>query len=169
MSFLNPRRGGTALLLTLFAGCGQPSQTVVVQMVGTGSLPEGVGPARVTLEEIRVEVDVPGEGPRWQILLGDEVGGRTFDLGALRSGMLVGEADVPSGALRALEITLDTDEPPEPGVLPVEGPTLLQLPLNAPASDAPALQLDWNLARCVVRDASGRAVLHLQPSVEVLR
>jgi hypothetical protein len=169
LSFSNPRRGALALVLTLCAGCGQPSQTVVVQMVGTGSLPEGVGPARVTLEEIRVQVEVPGEAPQWQLLLGDEVGGRTFDLGALHSAALVAEADLPSGALRALEITLDTDEPPEPGVLPVEGPTRLELPLDAPAHDAPALQLEWDLQRCVVRDASGRAVLHLQPSVEVLR
>jgi hypothetical protein len=156
--------------LCALAGCGQASETVLVQMSATGSAPDGVATARFTIEEIRVLVDVPGSGPEWRTLVSDEEGGRTFDLLELGAGALVAERDVPAGRLLGLELSFDTDEPAEVGVLPFAASSDggLELPLASPEAGAVHLQVEWNLAASVVRDGQGRLVLAPSAVVQVL-
>lgn len=157
--------GALALLLAL-AGCGQGSQTVMIQLASHGAAPDGVATARFTVEEIRVQVDVPGLGPQWRTVLSDEEGARTFDLVTLQPAVLVAERDLPAGKLLAVELSYDLDETPEPSVLQLAPgtPTAMRFQLQGLDQPAVHLQIDYDLPGSLVVD-QGR--LELRPSAAV--
>ncbi|MBS2030442.1 MAG: DUF4382 domain-containing protein [Deltaproteobacteria bacterium] len=160
-----------ALLVGLggLVGCGQPSQTVLVEMSAHGQPPDGVATARFTVEEIRVFDDVPGIGGQWRTLVSDEEGARTFDLCTLGSGTLAAERDVPQGTLSTLQISLDLDEGLS-GALPLDpdARSVLELPLPQLQGNSVHLDVDWDLAATVARDGQGRLVLRPAADLKVL-
>ena len=151
-------------------GCGQPSQTVLVEMSTHGQPPDGVATARFTVEEIRVFDDVPGSGPQWRTLVSDEEGARTFDFCTLGTGTLAAERDIPQGTLSKLQISLDLDEGLSTGALPLDpdARSVLELPLPQLQGGAVNLDIDWDLAATVARDGQGRLVLRPAADLKVL-
>jgi len=128
--------------------------------------------ARFTLEEIRVLDDVDGSGPQWRTLIGDEEGARTFDMLALGSGVLAAERDVPEGPITTAELSFDLDEAPEPNVVPLatgsSGVIVMPLPTPLPKGGTVHLDIDWDLAASLVRDAQGQLVLQPTATVKVM-
>jgi hypothetical protein len=158
------------MVVALFlAGCGQPSQTVVVVLASHGAVPDGVSSARFTVEEIRVRVQVPGQPPAWHAVLSDEEGGRTFDLLTLGDGRLAAERDVPAGTVDAISVSFDTDEAAEPGTLHLAkgASTVEEFPLPATQRDALHLEIDWDATASLGRDPAGAWVLHPLASARV--
>jgi hypothetical protein len=156
----------------MFSGCGRESTTVTLEFTAHGTLPAGVQAAPFTLEEIHLFVNEPDHENKSFLLLDDEEGARTYDLARLQTSApsLVAERDVPEGEFQHLSISFDTDEAPEPGVLPLAPNAPTRIDFDLPANNASGgtihLLVDFDISASVL-PVDGGAVFFPTAQVEV--